>query len=185
MPCKFLPPSTVRKSGVLMLGDAFNMRHPLTGGGMSVAFNDVAIWRDLLQSIPDLRDYRQLDDAYTVFQNKRKLSHSFVVNVLAQALYELFSADDEHLSRLRDACFEYFKLGGSCVDGPVGLLSVLTPNPFLLVGHFFAVALYSMWLIIKKSGYKIHIGLYKATGTFIKACQVLFPLLWTEIRTIA
>lgn len=31
MPCKFLPPSTVRKSGVLMLGDAFNMRHPLTG----------------------------------------------------------------------------------------------------------------------------------------------------------
>lgn len=31
MPCKFLPPSTIRKSGVLMLGDAFNMRHPLTG----------------------------------------------------------------------------------------------------------------------------------------------------------
>lgn len=69
----------------------------VTGGGMSVAFNDVAIWRDLLQSIPDLRDYRQLDDAYTVFQNKRKLSHSFVVNVLAQALYELFSADDGEL----------------------------------------------------------------------------------------
>ena len=31
MPCKFLPPSTKRKSGVIMLGDAFNMRHPLTG----------------------------------------------------------------------------------------------------------------------------------------------------------
>ena len=62
---------------------------------MSVAFNDVAIWRDQLQSIPDLTDYRALDDAYTLFQNKRKLNHSFVVNVLAQALYELFSADDE------------------------------------------------------------------------------------------
>ena len=61
---------------------------------MSVAFNDVAIWRDQLQSIPDLTDYRALDDAYTLFQNKRKLNHSFVVNVLAQALYELFSADD-------------------------------------------------------------------------------------------
>ena len=36
MPCKFLPPSTVRKNGVLMLGDAFNMRHPLTGRHMSV-----------------------------------------------------------------------------------------------------------------------------------------------------
>ena len=61
---------------------------------MSVAFNDVAIWRDQLQTIPDLTDYRALDDAYTLFQNKRKLNHSFVVNVLAQALYELFSADD-------------------------------------------------------------------------------------------
>lgn len=32
------------------------MRHPLTGGGMSVALNDVRIWRGLLKSIPDLYD---------------------------------------------------------------------------------------------------------------------------------
>lgn len=30
------------------------MRHPLTGGGMSVALNDIKIWRCLLQTIPDL-----------------------------------------------------------------------------------------------------------------------------------
>lgn len=42
--------------GVLLLGDAYNMRHPLTGGGMSVALNDVMIWRSLLQNIPDLGD---------------------------------------------------------------------------------------------------------------------------------
>lgn len=61
----------------------------------------------------------------------------------------------------------------------------LTPNPFVLIGHFFAVALYSMWLIVKQSGYRVHIGIYKAVRTFYKACEVIFPLLWTELRTIA
>ncbi|XP_067932592.1 squalene monooxygenase-like [Watersipora subatra] len=185
MPCRFLPPSTLRKNGVLMLGDAFNMRHPLTGGGMSVALNDIYLWRGLLQQIPDLSDYQQMDAAHALFQNRRKKTHSFVVNILAQALYELFSASDENLSRLRDACFKYFKLGGRCVDGPVGLLSVLSPDPFTLVGHFFAVALYSVWLIMKSTGYRVHVGLYQAAGTFVKACQVIFPLIWSEIRTLA
>ena len=30
----------------------------------------------------------------------------------------------EYLYELRQACVEYFKLGGSAVSGPVGLLSV-------------------------------------------------------------
>lgn len=48
--------SRVSPAGVLLLGDAYNMRHPLTGGGMSVALNDVRIWRSLLSNIPDLND---------------------------------------------------------------------------------------------------------------------------------
>lgn len=43
-------------TGVLLLGDAYNMRHPLTGGGMSVVLNDVRIWKELLRNIPDLYD---------------------------------------------------------------------------------------------------------------------------------
>lgn len=49
-------PHTCTFAGVLLLGDAYNMRHPLTGGGMSVALNDVCIWRDLLKNLPDLYD---------------------------------------------------------------------------------------------------------------------------------
>ncbi|KAL1255164.1 hypothetical protein QQF64_013225 [Cirrhinus molitorella] len=41
MPASFLPSSPVNKPGVLLLGDAFNMRHPLTGRGISVALNDL------------------------------------------------------------------------------------------------------------------------------------------------
>lgn len=40
----------------MILGDALNMRHPLTGGGMIVALNDVYIIRELLslECVPSL-----------------------------------------------------------------------------------------------------------------------------------
>ncbi|NXG56480.1 ERG1 monooxygenase, partial [Hemiprocne comata] len=124
MPASFLPPSAVNKKGVLLLGDAYNIRHPLTGGGMSVILNDVKIWRSLLQDIPDLYEDSDVLKAKITFYWSRKKSHSFVVNVLAQALYELFAATDDSLHQLKKACFHYFRLGGECVSGPVGLLSV-------------------------------------------------------------
>lgn len=141
MPNSFLPAAPISLPGMLLLGDAMNMRHPLTGAGMSVALNDTVIWRDLLREIPSLNDRSMILGCSKRFQWQRKMSHSFVVNVLAQALYGLFSASDgelmgkliiyiirhssiEYLHHLRRACFEYFKLGGIAVSGPVGLLSV-------------------------------------------------------------
>jgi len=61
----------------------------------------------------------------------------------------------------------------------------VNPKPLVLIGHFFAVALYSVWLIMRASGLAVHRGLYQAAGTFYKACCVIFPLIWTEFRTIA
>ena len=47
MPNSWLPPAQQgqrrAKEGVFLAGDALNMRHPLTGGGMSVALNDAII----------------------------------------------------------------------------------------------------------------------------------------------
>lgn len=37
MPNRAMPASSVHRQGALLLGDALNMRHPLTGGGMTVA----------------------------------------------------------------------------------------------------------------------------------------------------
>lgn len=106
MPNSFLPPSNCSKPGVLLLGDAFNMRHPLTGAGMSVALNDVLIWRELLRSVPDLKDYDSIIVRQKKFLSERRRSHSFVVNVLAQALYSLFSASD----RESQACMHNYKI---------------------------------------------------------------------------
>ena len=40
------------RPGALLLGDAFNMRHPLTGGGMTVALSDANLLCDMLRPLP-------------------------------------------------------------------------------------------------------------------------------------
>lgn len=45
---------------------------------------------------------------------------------------------------MRQACFDYLSLGGTCSSGPVALLSGLNPRPLSLVLHFFAVAVYGV-----------------------------------------
>ncbi|XP_027027248.1 squalene monooxygenase [Tachysurus fulvidraco] len=183
MPASFLPPSPVNKPGVLLLGDAYNMRHPLTGGGMSVVLNDVRIWKELLRNIPDLYDDNAMLQAKKKFYWERKCSHSFVVNVLAQALYELFAATDCCLNQLKRACFQYFKLGGECVNGPIGLLSVLTPKPMTLIGHFFAVALYSSYFCFKSESWLMKPRALVNSGIILyRACAILFPLVYSELK---
>lgn len=183
MPASFLPPSPVNKRGVLLLGDAYNLRHPLTGGGMTVALKDVKLWRKLLKGIPDLYDDAAVFQAKKSFYWSRKRTHSFVVNVLAQALYELFSATDDSLHQLRKACFLYFKLGGECVTGPVGLLSVLSPHPLVLIRHFFAVAVYATYFCFKSEPWATKPrALFSSGAVLYKACSIIFPLIYSEMK---
>lgn len=94
MPNSFLPPSVNRYPGMVMLGDAMNMRHPLTGGGMTVAFNDVVLLKELLspELVPDLGDTKLVLKQMERFHWRRKGLTS-VINILAQALYSLFAAN--------------------------------------------------------------------------------------------
>ncbi|NWI11697.1 ERG1 monooxygenase, partial [Crypturellus soui] len=185
MPASFLPPSAVNKKGVLLLGDAYNIRHPLTGGGMSVILNDVKIWRSLLQNIPDLYEDSDVLQAKKTFYWSRKKSHSFVVNVLAQALYELFAATDDSLHQLKKACFHYFRLGGECVTGPVGLLSVLSPKPMVLIGHFFAVALYAVYFCFKSEPWITKPRAFLSSGAVLyRSCSIIFPLIYSEMKCL-
>eukprot|EP01135_Chromosphaera_perkinsii_P002472 Nk52_evm78s223 gene=Nk52_evmTU78s223 len=186
MPNSMLPAAPIRKRGVVLLGDALNMRHPLTGGGMSVAFGDVLLWRDYLRTIPDLNDNKAILECLDDFHWSRKSSYAFVVNVLAQALYALFSAADENLEVLRQACFNYFEFGGECAGGPVRLLSILTPKPFLLIYHFFMVAFVGMKNILFSSSLlSLPFAPFKAIIVLYAACKVIFPLIYAELRRVS
>jgi squalene monooxygenase len=89
MPNSFLPPSTSSDLGIIVLGDAMNMRHPLTGGGMTVALNDVVYLREFLKG-DVLKDQEVTMVQMELFFWKRK-ELSAVINILANALYALFS----------------------------------------------------------------------------------------------
>ena len=102
MPNSWLPPSTNKVPGLVLLGDAMNMRHPLTGGGMTVALNDVVLLQELLspEKIPDLGDTQLVLKQLKTFHWRRKNLTS-VINILAQALYALFAANGtDHYSRI-------------------------------------------------------------------------------------
>jgi squalene monooxygenase len=189
MPNSWLPPSTQTEKGMILLGDAMNMRHPLTGGGMTVAFNDVVLLSTLLapDKIPSLGDTEAVQRAMSEFHWKRKKLSS-VINILAQALYSLFAANDSQLKALQKGCFAYFKKGGNCVDGPVGLLAGIIRQPFTLFYHFFAVALLSIWLVMQETMgnflgfWKFPLAVEASVSIFWKACVVIFPFIYSEIK---
>ncbi|TKA63200.1 hypothetical protein B0A49_08990 [Cryomyces minteri] len=153
MPNSFLPPSTNTNPGMVILGDAMNMRHPLTGGGMTVAFNDAVLLSELLspELVPTFDDTKLVLKQMERFHWQRK-SLTSVINILAQALYSLFAANDPQLKALQLGCFRYFHRGGACIDGPVGLLAGIIRRPFVLFYHFFAVALLAIWIYISSAG---------------------------------
>ncbi|KAL3426935.1 squalene epoxidase [Phlyctema vagabunda] len=190
MPNSFLPPSQQMEKGMVMLGDAMNMRHPLTGGGMTVAFNDVVLLATLLapERIPSLSDTTAVQQAMKEFHWKRK-GLSSIINILAMALYSLFAANDKQLKALQRGCFSYFKRGGNCIDGPVGLLGGIIRQPFVLFYHFFAVALLSIWIVFKDvmgglTGlWKLPVAIWESILIFYKACVVIFPFIFSEVRS--
>lgn len=184
MPNSWLPPSRqTSHPGVLVLGDAMNMRHPLTGGGMTVAFNDVVVLSELLSHVPDLGDNVAIRDAMKTFHWRRK-SLSSIINVLAMALYSLFAADSPQLRALRIGCFAYFQRG--ITEEPTGLLGGVIHRPFVLFRHFFTVAFLAIWLHAwdVMGGVfgilKLPIAILDSVLILWKACVVFVPIMYRE-----
>ncbi|KAL2322408.1 hypothetical protein Fmac_026787 [Flemingia macrophylla] len=130
--------------GALLLGDAFNMRHPWAGGGMTVALSDIVVLQDLLKPIRDLSDSTSLCRHLESFYILRKPMAS-TINTLADALYKVFSVSpDEARKQLRQATFDYLSLGRFFSSGYMSLFSGLNPFPLSLVLHFSATVFYGV-----------------------------------------
>ncbi|VVT53603.1 uncharacterized protein SAPINGB_P003657 [Magnusiomyces paraingens] len=186
MPNQFLPTSPQRTPGVIVLGDAWNMRHPLTGGGMTVALNDVDLLRTLLRDTAGTLDWADWDavqaQVLEPFYWRRK-NLGAVVNILAQALYALFAANSEDLYVLQRGCFRYFERGGACVADPVSLLSGILPRPLVLFNHFFAVAFYAIYCNFCDAGLAGFPGaLLRSITVLYTATIVILPYILEELK---
>ncbi|KAI5325136.1 hypothetical protein L3X38_034210 [Prunus dulcis] len=178
MPNRSMPANPQPTPGALLMGDAFNMRHPLTGGGMTVALSDIVVLRDLLKPLRNLHDPASLCKYLESFYTLRKPVAS-TINTLAGALYKVFSASpDEARKEMRQACFDYLSLGGTCSTGPVALLSGLNPHPLSLVLHFFGVAVYGVGRLLLPfpSPKRIWIG----ARLILSASGIIFPIIKAE-----
>jgi squalene monooxygenase len=178
MPNKTMAAKPQRTPGAVMLGDAFNMRHPLTGGGMTVALNDIATFKSMLSPLPDFSDAAltgaKLDEFY-----RHRTRPALTINTLANALYAVFcSSGDTSMEEMRQACFEYLKLGGSYARGPIALLGGLDPNPLNLVSHFFSVALFGIGRLMVPLPTPER--LFKGGNILAGACKIIFPIVKGE-----
>ncbi|KAH7848009.1 hypothetical protein Vadar_032759 [Vaccinium darrowii] len=178
MPNRSMPAAPHPTPGALLMGDAFNMRHPLTGGGMTVALSDIVVLRNLLRPLQDLNDSHALCKYLESFYTLRKPVAS-TINTLAGALHKVFrNSNDPAVKEMRQACFDYLSLGGLFSNGPVSLLSGLNPRPLLLVLHFFAVALFGVGrLLLPFPSLK---RIWIAASLMSSASGIILPIIWAE-----
>ncbi|KAK8714468.1 hypothetical protein V6N13_149659 [Hibiscus sabdariffa] len=85
MPVRIMAAAPHPNPGAFMIGDAFNMRHAITGGGMTVALSDVVLLRDLLRPLHDLSDASAVCEYLDSFYTLRKPMSS-TINTLANVL---------------------------------------------------------------------------------------------------
>lgn len=173
MPNRSMTAKPMFVPGVLLLGDSLNMRHPLTGGGMTVLLTDVRNIVNLIDEykLKDFSDYATLDKILYQHYCLRNPPVA-VINILADALYDVCG---EKYPELREACFSYLKLGGFFADGPIRFLSGISHSQIFLLIHFFAVAFFGLGRILLPFPTPDRIN--KAIKTLRAAVSIIIPVL--------
>jgi len=96
----------------------------------------------------------------------------------------LLLLSDPQLEVMQRGFVRYIQRGGKCVEEPAGLMGAVIHSPFLLVYHFFAVALYSMWLLFcQYSSWQFPLAILECCFVFTKAVKVILPFLLSELWT--
>ena len=167
MPNHSMKAQAFRKRGAVLLGDSLNMRHPITGGGMTATFSDILELNKQLKGV-DLKKAADVESRLLNYYENRS-EQVETINILANALYKVFR-DDE----MKDAVFEYLHSGGEKSKGPLSLLAGLNRDKKILLKHFFNVALQHPVHFITRP--KKQIRLYR------NAVKIIRPILREEQR---
>lgn len=175
MPNHLMAARPVMKPGGVLLGDSLNMRHPLTGGGMTVAFTDTYLLGKNLLALKSFTNPAAVQEAVKAFYRSRN-SQTATINILADALYGVMKNED-----LKQACFNYLKRGGNYAQEPVSILSAVSRDVKLLIRHFFAVAVYGVKNTL--TGFPSWRGVKRSYQLLADSVKIIMPLLRNERLT--
>jgi len=171
MPNHLIPATPKRVEGAVLLGDSLNMRHPLTGGGMTAALTDVFHLGRLLLTATHANS-THCDKAVQNFYATRHLQNA-TINILADALYGVINH-----TTLKQSCFTYLQQGGKKAEEPVAILSAVSRSRTMLIRHFFSVAVFGMLKNLKTQPNLT--GWRNARQMWHDALTIVSPLMMNE-----
>jgi squalene monooxygenase len=175
MPNHYMAAKPIIRKGAVMLGDALNMRHPLTGGGLTAVFSDIEILSAHLLAMPDFNNKDLIHKKLEAYYRDRQHANANL-NVLANALYGVMSND-----LLKMAVFKYLQYGGANAQESIAILAGLNRNPCSLIKQFFSVALFGAYDLVRES----LANLPKATKILLDALTIIKPLAKNEFSVAA
>ncbi len=171
MPNHYMAAKPKIRKGAVMLGDALNMRHPLTGGGLTAVFSDIRILSEHLLAMPDFNNTDLIYQKIEAYYRDRQRANANL-NILANALYGVMSND-----LLKTALFKYLQLGGSNAQESIAILAGLNRKHRSLIKQFFFVALFGAYNLLRENSANIP----KATKILSDAFAIIKPLAKNEL----
>ncbi|KFK23559.1 hypothetical protein AALP_AAs41881U000500 [Arabis alpina] len=178
MPTKRMAATLSEKEGVIVLGDAFNMRHPAIAAGMMVLLSDILILSGLLKPLSNLGDANKISEVIKSFYAIRK-PMSATVNTLGNAFSQvLIASTDEAKEAMRQGCYDYLSSGGFRTSSLMALLGGMNPRPISLIYHLCAITLSSIGNLL--SPFPSPIRIWHSLRLFWMAMKMLVPHLKAE-----
>ncbi|KAL0725750.1 hypothetical protein Bca4012_040349 [Brassica carinata] len=178
MPTKRMAATLSNKKGAIVLGDAFNMRHPSIASGMMVLLSDILILRRLLQPLEYLGDTNKVSEVIKSFYVIRK-PMSATVNTLGTAFSQvLIASTDKAKEAMRQGCYDYLSNGGFGASGLMALLGGMNPRPLSLIYHLCVVTLSAAAQLL--SPFPSPLGIWHSLRLFGLSMKMLVPHLKAE-----
>ncbi|MGY6275427.1 FAD-dependent monooxygenase [Methylomonas sp. MgM2] len=171
MPNHYMAAKPIIRKGAVMLGDSLNMRHPLTGGGLTAVFSDIQILSKHLLAITDFTDTELTHKKIEAYYQERQSANANL-NILANALYAVMSNQ-----LLKIAVFKYLQRGGANAQESIAILAGLNRNPYSLMKQFYFLVAFGAWDLVRQN----ILNLPKAIKLLSDAVTIIKPLTKNEL----
>ncbi|MDO9164266.1 MAG: FAD-dependent monooxygenase [Methylococcaceae bacterium] len=175
MPNHYMAAKPIVRKGAVMLGDALNMRHPLTGGGLTAVFSDIQILSSHLLAMPDFNNTDLIHEKIEAYYRDRQSANANL-NILANALYAVMSND-----LLKKAVFKFLQCGGANAQESISILAGLNRKHSSLIKQFCFLAFFGAFDLVREQ----ILNLPKAIKLLWDAFFIIKPLIKNEINLFA